>query len=53
VRAKYTLLDKKKEMPRNIDVEPTRVDWTKIDPAAKGVSVPIERAALYSDSEDG
>jgi hypothetical protein len=30
VKAKYTVLDKKKETSRAIEVEPTKVDWKKI-----------------------
>lgn len=51
LKARYTVVDKKKQQPRVIDVEPTMVDWKKIDQNAKGVSVPIERNQMYEDSD--
>lgn len=49
VKAKYTVLDKKKEQPRVLDIQPAKVEWKRADPL-KGVSVPLERP--QSDSSD-
>jgi len=40
LKNKYTHVDKKKEVPGSINVEPTKVDWKKVDPAHKGVKIP-------------
>lgn len=52
LKAKYTVVERKKEQSRPIQVEPTRVDWKRIDPAAKGVSIPQEKIPMYEDSDD-
>lgn len=30
LKAKYTVVDKKKDMPREINVQPTKVEWKKV-----------------------
>jgi hypothetical protein len=40
LKNKYTHVDKKKEGSRSINVEPTKVDWKRVDPANKGVKIP-------------
>lgn len=44
VKARYTVIDKKKENSRTIEIEPTKVDWKKIEEGYKGISVAVERA---------
>jgi hypothetical protein len=31
LKSKYTIVDKKREEPRQINVEPTKVDWKRVD----------------------
>ncbi len=41
VKAKYTVVERKKQQPKVVNVQPTKVDWKKVDPLTKGVSVPV------------
>ena len=40
VKAKYTVIEKKKEIPRGINVQPTKVDWKKAASSCKGITIP-------------
>jgi hypothetical protein len=40
LKAKYTKVESRKDLPRGIDIQPTKVDWKRIDQSYKGVSVP-------------
>lgn len=41
LKSKYTIVEKRREEPRQINVEPTKVDWRKVDETCKGISVPV------------
>jgi hypothetical protein len=51
LKAKYTVVEKKKEQPRVLEVQPTKVDWKKVS-SCQGISVPNERMPVYQDSDD-
>ena len=55
LKAKYTVVEKKKDSSKISKAEPSKVEWRKVDPTLKGVSVPAERIqepALDSDEEE-
>ena len=52
LKAKYTLVDKKKDQPRTLNAQPTKIDWKKASNCHKGVTIPSDKGLPVEDSDD-
>ena len=51
VKAKYTVIEKKKLQAKGLNVQPTKVDWKKAA-SCKGITVPNEKIPNYESSDE-